>query len=189
MQASIDYLRYLEQCVAELHAANNSLPSPFPNQNQKSVPRSHSPNLSVLDEDEDEESEDDDEDMPMEEIQTKQALPSSATSNSSPTASTAQNSSYQQYALPHTSTTTTTLPSPLFMHQSSENTNPYTHKTQLYLETSESKTTSPTLLSEGMRDADHEATAALLMLNADRRDAMDTRNSGRGMSVQDLLSA
>lgn len=47
------------------------------------------------------------------------------------------------------------------------------------------------------RDLDHEATAALLMLNSDRRGLGGsggngsgiTSNSGRGMSVRDLLSA
>lgn len=40
----------------------------------------------------------------------------------------------------------------------------------------------------GDRDVDHEATAALLMLNADRRGTVGSM-SGRGMSVKDLLSA
>ncbi len=43
--------------------------------------------------------------------------------------------------------------------------------------------TSPPLLPQ--RDLDQEATAALLMLNSDRR---STNASGRGMSVRDLLS-
>lgn len=45
--------------------------------------------------------------------------------------------------------------------------------------------TSPTLLPQ--RDLDHEATAALLMLNTDRRGTHGS-SSGRGMSVKDLLS-
>jgi len=43
--------------------------------------------------------------------------------------------------------------------------------------------TSPAL--QPQRDLDQEATAALLMLNSDRR---STNGSGRGMSVRDLLS-
>lgn len=57
---------------------------------------------------------------------------------------------------------------------------------------------SPALAPLGQRDADHEATAALLMLNTDRRGygprreeaggGEARRGSGRGMSVRDLLS-
>lgn len=45
--------------------------------------------------------------------------------------------------------------------------------------------TSPAILPQ--RDMDHEATAALLMLNSDRRGAQGSI-SGRGMSVKDLLT-
>ncbi|UQC86841.1 helix-loop-helix DNA-binding domain-containing protein [Colletotrichum lupini] len=65
--------------------------------------------------------------------------------------------------------------------------------------------TSPALAPQRDRDLDHEATAALLMLNSDRRGtvgeasgsgagagaggiANPTRGAGRGMSVRDLLS-
>lgn len=58
--------------------------------------------------------------------------------------------------------------------------------------------TSPALGPMRERDLDHEATAALLMLNSDRRGTVGTMAgrgessasaSGRGMSVRDLLSA
>ncbi len=49
--------------------------------------------------------------------------------------------------------------------------------------TAGSTLTSPPLLPQ--RDLDQEATAALLMLNSDRR---STHGSGRGMSVRDLLT-
>jgi len=48
--------------------------------------------------------------------------------------------------------------------------------------------TSPALGPQRDRDLDHEATAALLMLNADRR-GYGNSNGGRGMSVRDLLSS
>ncbi|OHE91819.1 helix-loop-helix DNA-binding domain-containing protein [Colletotrichum orchidophilum] len=53
--------------------------------------------------------------------------------------------------------------------------------------------TSPALAPQRDRDLDHEATAALLMLNSDRRGtsgggAGPARGAGRGMSVRDLLS-
>jgi len=46
--------------------------------------------------------------------------------------------------------------------------------------------TSPALLPQ--RDLDQEATAALLMLNTDRRGTQGTTNGRGGMSVKDLLS-
>lgn len=53
---------------------------------------------------------------------------------------------------------------------------------------SNSTLTSPALAPQ--RDMDQEATAALLMLNTDRRGATGTGSgAGRGMSVRDLLSA
>lgn len=51
---------------------------------------------------------------------------------------------------------------------------------------SHSASTSPTILPSSVED-DHEATAALLMLNKDRRN-IKTSASGRSMSVKDLLS-
>ena len=68
-----------------------------------------------------------------------------------------------------------TLPSPAF------------GPTYSYSGHSHSTSTSPTILPNSAQDADHEATAALLMLNKDRRDGK-TSSSGRSMSVKDLLS-
>lgn len=48
--------------------------------------------------------------------------------------------------------------------------------------------TSPALIPQRDRDLDHEATAALLMLNSDRRGTHGSA-PGRGMSVRDLLSS
>lgn len=53
-----------------------------------------------------------------------------------------------------------------------------------YARNAGSNLTSPALLPQ--RDLDQEATAALLMLNTDRRGTQGA--AGRGMSVQDLLS-
>lgn len=53
-----------------------------------------------------------------------------------------------------------------------------------YARNPSSSLTSPALLPQ--RDLDQEATAALLMLNTDRRGTQGS--TGRGMSVQDLLS-
>jgi hypothetical protein len=48
--------------------------------------------------------------------------------------------------------------------------------------------TSPALLPQRDRDMDQEATAALLMLNTDRRGTHGNIGGRGGMSVKDLLS-
>lgn len=56
--------------------------------------------------------------------------------------------------------------------------------------TSGSTLTSPALGPMRDRDLDQEATAALLMLNTDRRGTTSHSSiGGRGMSVKDLLSS
>ena len=73
-----------------------------------------------------------------------------------------------------------TLPSPAFGPQ---------HQYQVYRsQYSHSTSTSPNLLPQAMKEQDQEATAALLMLNKDRRNPSFTSTSGRSMSVKDLLS-
>lgn len=50
--------------------------------------------------------------------------------------------------------------------------------------------TSPALVPQrDQRDVDEEASAALLMLNADRRGTNSSHSGVRGMSVKDLLSS
>jgi len=78
----------------------------------------------------------------------------------------------------HYSFGTSAHASPAFGPQSS-------HYTGSALSAPGSTMTSPALAP--MRDVDHEATAALLMLNSDRRGTGGS-STGRGMSVRDLLS-
>ena len=96
-----------------------------------------------------------------------------------------------------------TLPSPAFGPQKSYNNgqtnvmNEYQSRPQShhshnasYPPLSLSASTSPTIMPSN-KEQDHEATAALLMLNQDRRSTNGSNTStkgGRGMSVKDLLS-
>lgn len=71
-------------------------------------------------------------------------------------------------------------PSPAFGPQQHHHANPG------IMSTSSSTVTSPVLPPQ--RDLDQEASAALLMLNTDRRGTHNSTSSARGMSVKDLLS-
>jgi hypothetical protein len=189
LQASIDYLRYLEQCVADLKAANSSITISAIHQSQAPTPRPSSSNSPTNDADSDD---DLDEDLEMQDTQPIEQSPSLApilsreslnhsygSTNTSPAILPSRhgthNSSY---------TSISSLPSPAFSsYQQSYHDlyrTSYTHSADI----------SPALLPSV---ADHEATAALLMLNTDRRHSSNAgtgaRGGGRGMSVQDLLSA
>lgn len=95
-----------------------------------------------------------------------------------------------------------TLPSPAFGPQKNYNgpgtvkieyqSRPQSHHSHnaSYTSLSLSASTSPTILPSN-KEQDHEATAALLMLNQDRRNTNSNganTKGGRGMSVKDLLS-
>ena len=203
LQASIDYLRYLEQCVTGLKAANGNFAASMSNQPQVPAPRPRS--STHEDEDEDDE-EDEKEDLEMEDPPSTTALPaippslsgntihptydsSTTTSPALPPTPTQKDhgSSYSSYS---STSTTSSLPSPAFPPQSYQQNYQYAAQT-LYGRPSYSLSTetSPAILPEGLKDADQEATAALLMLNMDRRNRGGERGGGRGMSVRDLLSA
>ncbi|MCJ1407006.1 hypothetical protein MMC19_001076 [Ptychographa xylographoides] len=218
LQASIDYLRYLEQCVSDLKTANNNLPTSAPYQSQAPTPRAMSSTTpSIADEDDNEDDNEDDRDLEMQDSVLANPSPALVPSRS-------RDSLYSQHShgFPHdnhaSSSTTTSpailpsgswplthnsshtsissLPSPadssrsyhqgyhevcrgVYNHRSTEG---YNHSTD----------GSPAILPQNMQEADQEATAALLMLNMDRRhDGTRSRTStgGRAMSVQDLLSA
>ena len=168
-QASIEYLRYLEQCVSNLKVANSSVIQP--------PPPTFNPSSSAYQDRQDnhEEEEDDGDDREMEDIPTEtlRSAPSYRSPRSavsSPTVSALHTSS--SYA-----SSVATLPSPAF------------GPNQCFSGYMHSASTSPTMLPDNARDADHEATAALLMLNKDRRDTKGASASGRSMSVRDLLSS
>jgi len=195
LQASIDYLRYLEQCVSDLKAANSTANLSVPYQSQAPTPRAVS-SASPANND-DSEDDDEDEDLEMQDSPSLNPEPSphlAATpsqdflrsNHAYTTTSPAMNPSrHNTHNSSHTSISS--LPSPAFSAQS------YQHSNQdLYRSTfTRSTDTSPALLPSTMQDADHEATAALLMLNTDRRHSGGGagKKVGRGMSVQDLLSA
>lgn len=191
-QASIDYLRYLEQCISNLQAANNSMSNP--------IAQTHAPprlNTSFSPESEDNEisDDDDDEDQDQEMANTGSTVTTPAFSalDAQSRAASAYESPQSTHTSPaldptiphltssssYASTTVSTLPSPAYGPQHTPLHGPrfggYTT----------SATTSPILLPDP-KHPDHEATAALLMLNQ-----QDRRNpcSGRGMSVKDLLSS
>lgn len=163
-KASIEYLRYLEQCVSNLKAANTSITQPSP-------PTLNTSCSTYLD-DHDEDDGDDDQDMedtPTEVPRSASSHRPSHSTGASPALSALHTSS--SYA-----SSVATLPSPAF------GPNLY------YPGYAHSTSTSPTILPTSAHDADHEATAALLMLNKDRRNTTGASPSGRSMSVKDLLS-
>ena len=207
LQASIDYLRYLERCVTDLKAANENLPTQAP------YDPKHQARSAIDGDDDDDDDDDDNEDPDLEMAETPSTTASPAITplySQTPSAFTyistsipltpthpTQSRSYPATSLPSPvfpptsqsqfqSQIKTTYPSPNF--ENPHLTRPYSSSTAYSLST----TTSPALLPNvvsmelGLEDADHEATAALLMLNTERR---DRGGKGRGMSVRDLLSS
>jgi hypothetical protein len=189
LQAGIDYMRYLEQCVTDLKSANRAAlpPIAIPSQSQISTPRPQSPDMSEAEDDED--SSDD-----MDGIEETQPVsPAVESLRSRGYASTLTSPAIQpQEHRPYTfskSANNSTLPSPSFGPLNSSWSSldrprlPYLH----------SADTSPAILPDQSQDADQEASAALLMLNHDRRysrsNSRSERPLGGGLSVKDLLSS
>ncbi|KAL8736247.1 MAG: hypothetical protein Q9166_000402 [cf. Caloplaca sp. 2 TL-2023] len=180
LQASIEYLRYLEQCITDLKAANG-VKSPQPLQ-QFTPPQYHAH----------EEDDEDDENTDVEMTETldlsplrknRQEQAPTYTSPHSTTTSPSLESIQYQKAMSYTSSLSG-LPSPAIGPQTSAT---FGHSRQYTY----SSSTSPTLVPTSTKEADEEATAALMMLNRDRRNTSSSNNSrsGRGMSVKDLLSS
>ena len=195
LQASIDYLRYLEQCVKDLKAANGNTPTTKSPQFEMAVPRLASSTAQDLaDESDEEEENDEDIETPQPAISPALTAFPSHTSLTSVYTSALQDSPRSTYASTTVSpaifperghkkssysSTNSALPSPAFSAK------PYQQGTYdltrpTYVQSTE---VSPAILP--LADADHEATAALMMLNTDRRHESGKK---RGMSVQDLLS-
>ncbi|KAI9878606.1 MAG: hypothetical protein M1830_000425 [Pleopsidium flavum] len=170
LQASIDYLRYLEQCVSNLKANNpHGIPTPTP-YSQVPTPTQRQMTSASPEDDEDLEMEDSEPvsaDSSEQKYQQQDPVYYSHSNTTSPALDSQRGYSYSSYS---------TLPSPAF--------EPQAH----YQYIPQSASTSPNLLPQGedVRNVDHEATTALLMLNTDRR---GPSVKGRGMSVKDLLSA
>lgn len=186
LQASIEYLRYLEQCVADLKVAAQSGYAHY--QSQAPTPRPLSPmsppNVGQ-DIDEDEDDEDEDDDLEMEDLASADTSPAIRPFGSI-SASPAMMPDRRHHGSSYSSTASS-LPSPAFPPQAYPYHHPYP---DLYpAGYAHSTTVSPRTMPDA---ADHEATAALLMLNTDRRHSgggKDGKDGARGMSVQDLLSS
>ncbi|KAA6410819.1 MAG: hypothetical protein FRX48_05129 [Lasallia pustulata] len=204
LQASIDYLRYLEQCVADLKAANRTPSASCPPPSHAPTPSHHPidsnfPGEDAIDDDDDED-EDEDVEMEMEDSATNtssaplsaQSQPYHSFQSHSNTASPDLPPTHHPISLSYSSAAST-IPSPAFGPQEQQNQYSYQRQSQQYQTYNpafaHSASTSPALLPmpEGMRDSHQEAMAALLMLNTDRRDSKP-RGIARGMSVKDLLS-
>ncbi|EKD15742.1 helix-loop-helix DNA-binding domain-containing protein [Drepanopeziza brunnea f. sp. 'multigermtubi' MB_m1] len=185
LQASIDYVRYLEDCVAKLKAENNRtnatptaedsvLPPPASRGVHQTPRQYHS-----YQEQEDVEMGDPEQASPGCSTPVVHPNRTSAFAPPMPQDAPTRQDSYSSVSTDHRhysfSTSTTTSPA----------LGPATHGHARSAASVSSALNSPVLLPQ--RDPDHEATAALLMLNSDRR---GTHGSicGRGLSVQDLLS-
>ncbi|KAL8798844.1 MAG: hypothetical protein Q9182_006347 [Xanthomendoza sp. 2 TL-2023] len=186
LQASIDYLRYLEQCITDLKAANGAkmsatMQSSPPLFQQYTPPRYQA---------QDEEDEEEDTDVEMTETPDLAPLQTSNqgqapvyTSPQSNTTSPALDAMHNHKAMSYASSLPE-LPSPAIGPQPASGaglSRQYTYSTS----------TSPTLVPISSKEADEEATAALMMLNKDRRNtgASNGSSGGRGISVKDLLSS
>ncbi|MCJ1383222.1 hypothetical protein MMC17_006860 [Xylographa soralifera] len=190
LQASIDYLRYLEQCVTDLKAVNSTLPTSAHYQSQPPTPRAMS---SASPTNHDDSEDDEDEDLEMQDRTSADVSPGIASMPSRESLTEGYCSSVTSPAImlsrggTHNSsyTSISSLPSPAFSARSHQQSYQHAYRST----DSHSNEVSPAITANSMQDADHEATAALLMLNTDRRYLRVGKTSGRGMSVQDLLSA
>ncbi|KAL9038476.1 MAG: hypothetical protein Q9180_003113 [Flavoplaca navasiana] len=190
LQASIDYLRYLEQCVGDLKAANGVglTSTPATQKSPKPFQQFTPPEYQAPEEDD----EDDDEDTDVEMTGTPVLPPLRTihldhapvyTSPQSTTTSPALAALQHQNTASHPSSLSS-LPSPNVGPHMSANFG-------LYRQHTSSASTSPALMPVSSKEADEEATTALMMLNKDRRNTNSSNHSssGRGMSVRDLLSS
>ncbi|KAI5206655.1 hypothetical protein AUEXF2481DRAFT_33171 [Aureobasidium subglaciale EXF-2481] len=220
LQASIEYLRYLERCITDLKADNTAV-----RQNsisQPAAPAVPTPQPAVVDEPmEAEEEDDDDQEMSdtnhstgastpngplLSHTQSRESIPSLASlpsmshfTNMSPAIAPSEASSSRHYSISSTSAPSfspyihSQQASPFFLPTAGQHEPSSFALTSPALRAQDSSMHRPGVVGEDARlrerrekELDHEAMAALLMLNSDRRTYKD--RSGRGMSVQDLLS-
>ncbi|RDW88866.1 hypothetical protein BP6252_00898 [Coleophoma cylindrospora] len=183
LQATIDYVRYLEDCVGKLKVENQrnnpntvlaefQLPPPM-NRDSHDSSKKYSG------------AENNEDDVEMEDSEAASPTNSTPVQSTRPSISPAimpQDHRGRQDSYSSTS----------YGYTTSANTSPHfgaTSYTYAHSNASVGSTlTSPALQPQRDRDLDHEATAALLMLNSDRRGAHGSI-SGRSMSVKDLLSS
>lgn len=187
LQASIDYVRYLEDCVSKLKAQRDpesSAPTPTP----FVLPPPES--RDAYDVDGQGEYDDDEGDVEMAESQTASPTFTEATSRSQQFSESpiliAQDGRHRQ----HSYSSASKDPRQYSYSAQSANSPSLVPQGYVYVRGPasgpNSTLTSPALAPQ--RDLDQEASAALLMLNTDRRGTQGN-GPGRGMSVRDLLSA
>lgn len=160
LQASIEYMRYLEQCVSDLEA--NAVAPHDPDYTLRDQPSPS--NLVAAKADEHGM-----EDMPLAKLRPRKDHGHDDGITDSQSLSPALEG--RNYTMP---STTSSLVTPTFP--------PRTYSVSSYNSLSTSPVTAPQ--PAGDRDIDHEVSEALLLLNSGRRGS-----SSHGMSVKDLLSA
>ncbi|KXH28662.1 helix-loop-helix DNA-binding domain-containing protein [Colletotrichum simmondsii] len=224
LQASIEYVRYLEDCVSKLKAQRDASEARSPTESGLQTPSGGGSRAEPWGQ------------IPQfvpryqEDPDDVEMTDSEAPSPTFPPVQQQQQQQYpqQQQQLPHTRSQQPSV-SPALLPQDSRHRhdsyssvstdhprhNSYSYSTSTTTSPafgpqtygggygSLSALTSPALAPQRDRDLDHEATAALLMLNSDRRGTVGeasgggvgaggignpTRGAGRGMSVRDLLS-
>ncbi|KAK1638310.1 hypothetical protein BDP81DRAFT_516147 [Colletotrichum phormii] len=225
LQASIEYVRYLEDCVSKLKAQRDTSEARSPTESGLQTPSGGSraepwgqiPQFVPRYQEDPDDVEMTDSEAPsptfppmqqqqqqQQQYSQQQQLPHSRSHQPSvspallPQDSRHRHDSYSSVSTDHPrhnsySYSTSTTTSPAF--------GPQTYAGGGGGYGSLSTLTSPALAPQRDRDLDHEATAALLMLNSDRRGTVGeasggaagasvnpTRGAGRGMSVRDLLS-
>lgn len=193
MQASIDYVRYLEDCVSTLKSQRDAQPSATtPTEFVLPPPvarRAYDHDgQQYLDEDE-AEAGDMDVDMTGSEAASPSFTPTTSRSQQ-PSVSPSPALLAEDARRRHDSYSSASTDHRHYSYSTSSTTSP-AFGPQSYsfargpVSASNSTLTSPALMPQ--RDLDQEATAALLMLNTDRR-GTNGSSAGRGMSVRDLLS-
>ena len=117
--------------------------------------------------------------------------PAIAATTTSPSMDSATSTTHRNHSISQVSSATSNLPSPAFAARhfsrySLSGLSSFNLTASAAASGSRSWETSPTLLPGD--HADHDASAALLMLNRDRRGSKDS-TKGRALSVKDLLSS
>ena len=185
LQAGIEYMRYLERCVTDL---KTGFPRPS-DVTQSHVPSQRPDNVDSLSE-----SSSDDEDYSEAETagNTKEprsstdALPFSPLRRLFSKAKSPDEESRRQADQPSPSMTSSNSHSSML--PTSAPNHRYGHKS-LGQTTDDPVGAKSTLVKDAIQEADQEATAALLMLNSDRRYRQHGEKVGGGLRIKDLLSA
>jgi hypothetical protein len=181
LQASIQYMRYLEKCLADLKSVHEQCPR----QGAKTAPSTRTPS--------------EDQDQPQSLPPLRQAVPANRLPSVSPalapsTRPSSAHTSPRHAPLSgsyHGTPLLAGLPSPALAPTAAARQRPLPAAGSFSLLASPTEASPP----EPQMPEDREATAALLMLNTDRRSWSERRGGagadlarGRGMSVRELLS-